>query len=256
MSKVYSSAAWMASAIVAGPRAEVECPAAGDERDQPNTGMKNLAQCVAMYLLVFISLNRISAQTPVSDAPTPKPAPANPWDFDLSVSGYIVPRGLSYVSPTFTADRDILHLEARYNYEAQRTGSLWVGYDYSVGKKVQLDATPMIGGVFGNVNGIAPGLEVTLTYKKLQFYSANEYIFDTDAKAGNFFYTWTQLAFSPVKWFTFGYVTQRTRAFQTPLDTQRGPLIGFIHKKTTFTAQIFNIGAADPTTVLSLGHTF
>ena len=48
------------------------------------------------------------------------------------------------------------HLEARYNYEAQRTGSLWAGYNFSVGKKVKLDATPMVGGVFGNVNAVAP----------------------------------------------------------------------------------------------------
>ena len=183
--------------------------------------------------------------------------PANPWDFNLSVSGYIVPRGQSYVSPTFTGDHDTLHVEARYNYEAQRTGSLWAGYDLSVGKKLVLDATPMIGGVFGNVNGIAPGLEVTMTYKKLQFYSANEYIFDTDTKAGNFFYTWTQLTYSPVKWFTAEiYVMQRTRAYQTQLDIQRGLLIGFTVKKLTFTTQIFNIGETDPTTVLSLGYSF
>jgi hypothetical protein len=42
----------------------------------------------------------------------------------------------------------------------------------------------MIGGVFGNVNGVAPGLEFTATYKKLQLYSANEDVFDTDTKAG------------------------------------------------------------------------
>jgi hypothetical protein len=226
--------------------------------------MKTLAQFVGIFLLAATSLSRTSAQNTATDAPTPKPdqlqvqskTSLNPWDFDLSVSGYMVPEGKNYVSPTFTADRDRLHLEARYNYEAQRTGSLWIGYNYSVGKKLQLDATPMIGGVFGDVNGIAPGLEVTLTYKKLQFYSANEYIFDTDTKSGNFFYTWTQLSYSPVKWFTFGYVTQRTRAFQTPLDIQSGPLIGFIYKRMTFTTQIFNIGQTDPTTVFSLGCAF
>ena len=123
-----------------------------------------------------------------------------------------------------TADHDTLHLEARYNYEGQRTGSLWLGHNFSVGKKVTLDATPMMGGVFGNLNGIAPGLEVTVSYKKLEFYSANEYIFDTDTKDGNFFYTWTQLTYTPVKWFTVGYVVQRTRAYTTPLEVQRGPL--------------------------------
>jgi hypothetical protein len=182
--------------------------------------------------------------------------PASPWDFNLSVSGYLVPHGQSYASPTLTADHDTLHLEARYNYEAQRTGSLWAGYNLSTGKRLVLEVTPMIGGVFGHVNGIAPGLEFTGTYKKLQLYSANEYIFDTGTKAGNFFYTWTQLTYSPVEWFTVGYVTQRTRAYTTPLDVQRGPLVGFTYKKMNFTTQIFNPGETDPTVVLSLGYSF
>jgi hypothetical protein len=205
---------------------------------------------LALLLVAALCGMRAVAQTDTSKAP------ANPWDFNLSVSGYLVPRGQSYASPTLTADHDTLHLEARYNYEAQRTGSLWAGYNLSVGKKLVLEATPMIGGVFGHVNGIAPGLEFTATYKKLQLFSANEYIFDTGTKAGNFFYTWTQLTYSPVEWFTIGYVTQRTRAFTTPLDVQRGPLVGFTYKKLNFTTQIFNPGETDPTVVLSLGYSF
>jgi hypothetical protein len=209
-----------------------------------------------MLIVAALCGMRLLAQTDASKAPATTAAPANPWDFNLSVSGYLVPHGQSYSSPTFTADHDTLHLEARYNYEAQRTGSLWAGYNLSVGKKLVLEATPMIGGVFGHVNGIAPGLEFTGTYKKVQLYSANEYIFDTDTKAGNFFYTWTQLTYSPVAWFTLGYVVQRTRAYTTPLDVQRGPLVGFTYKKINFTTQIFDPGEADPTVVLSLGYSF
>jgi len=209
-----------------------------------------------MLLLIVMCCDRLSAQTTADKTPLGKPAAANPWDFNLSLSGYIVPQGQSYASPTLTADRDTLHLEARYNYEGQRTGSLWAGYNLSFGKKVTFDITPMIGGVFGDINGVAPGVEATITYKKLQLYSANEYIFDTNTKSGDFFYTWTQLTYSPVSWFGFGYVTQRTRAYQTPLDIQRGPMIEFTHKKMTFTTQVFNIGEACPTYVLSVGYTF
>lgn len=214
------------------------------------------AKNIGLLLLGALCCGQISAQNDPSKSPATQPASANPWDLNLSLSGYIVPHGQSYASPTLTADHGILHLEARYNYEAQRTGSLWFGYNYSVGKKISLDLTPMIGGVFGDVNGIAPGLEFAVTYKKLQLYSANEYIFDTTTKSGNFFYTWTQLTYSPTDWFSFGYVTQRTRAFQTPLEIQRGPLVEFTHKKISFSTQVFNIGEADPTYVLSLGYSF
>jgi hypothetical protein len=57
-----------------------------------------------------------------------------------------------------------------------------------------------------------------------------------------------------VKWFAAGYAVQRTRAYQTSLDIQR--LVGFTHKKVTFTSEIFNIGETGPTVVLSLGYRF
>ena len=219
------------------------------------------ARHLGMFLFAFLCGSQLFAQTEDNNPPT-KTAPAspaaqpNPWEFNSSVNGYYVPDGESYVSPTLAADRDTLHLEARYNYEALRTGSLWFGYNLSVGKKVVLEATPMIGGVFGNVNGMAPGLEVTATYKKLQLYSANEYIFDTTTKAGNFFYTWTQLTYSPVPWFMAGYVVQRTRAYSTSLDLQRGLLLQVTHKRLTYSAQIFNIGETDPVLIFALGYSF
>jgi hypothetical protein len=209
---------------------------------------------VGMFIVAILCGGQLFAQTDANK--TSATAPANPWEFNLSVSGYDVPNGQSYASPTFTADHDTLHLEARYNYEGLRTGSLWIGYNLSVGKKLVLEATPMVGGVFGNINGVAPGLEFTATYKKVQLFSANEYIFDTTTKAGNFFYTWTQLTYSPVPWFEVGYVTQRTRAFKTGLDIQRGLLVQFTHKKTTFSTQIFNSGETDPVLVFSLGYSF
>jgi hypothetical protein len=71
-----------------------------------------------------------------------------------------------------------------------------------------------------------------------------------------FFYTWTQLTCSPVEWFKARYVIQRTRAYQTPLDLQRGLLIGFTHRNVTFTTNIFDPGQAWLSVVLSLGYSF
>lgn len=113
--------------------------------------------------------------TPSAPGASSNAAP-NPWAFALTTSGYIVPGGPSYVSPDFTADRGWLHLEARYNYEALETGSLWVGYNFSAGKKLVLNVTPMFGGVFGDLNGVAPGYLFTLTYKKVQLYSSGEFV--------------------------------------------------------------------------------
>lgn len=179
-----------------------------------------------------------------------------PWVCNLTVDGYIVPHHTSYGNPVFTANRDWLHLEGRYNSEDLDTGSLWVGYNFSVGKKLQFDATPMIGGVFGRTTGIAPGLEATLTYKKVELLVSNEYVFDTTHKSGNVYETWVTLTYSPTEWLRAGAVTEKSAAFQTGIEVQRGFLVGVSHKQWEFTTYIFNPGISDPTTVLEVGVNF
>ena len=166
----------------------------------------------------------VAQQAPYNALPASSNATPNPWAFSLTTSGYIVPSGESYVSPDFSADRGWLYLEARYNDEALKTRSLWVGYNFSVGKKLVLNATPMVGGVFGKLNGFGPGCAITLTYKRIQLYSSAEYVFSMQKRDANCFYVWNQVAYSPLHWLQVGLVSQRTRVYQTSLDVQRGVL--------------------------------
>lgn len=179
-----------------------------------------------------------------------------PWEYSLTLDGYIIPDGQSYASPTFTADRKWLHTEARYDYENLRTGSLWVGYNLSTGKKLVFAVTPMVGGVLGRTTGIALGCEASLTYKKIVMSISNEYVFDTGDRSGSFYYSWPQITYSPVEWLRVGGVAQRTKAFQTTLDVQRGFLVGVSHKQLEFTSYVFNLGWTTPTVVLEAGVSF
>jgi len=178
------------------------------------------------------------------------------WSFSLAASGYIVPHDGSYASPTFTADRRWLHLEARYNYEDQETGSLWAGYNLSAGSKLVFEATPMLGAVFGNTSGIAPGGRLSLTYERIRLSSEIEYVFDIADKHQNFLYSWNELVYSPTDWFHAGLVAQRTRAYHTSLNVQRGVSAGFSHKKVDFTTYILNAGWTEPAVVLGLSFNF
>src|SRR6266513_4980172 len=133
-----------------------------------------------------------------------KEAEEKAWSFSASVSTYILPNDQEYVQPTLTADRGWLHLETRYNDENLETGSAWVGYNFSGGKKLEWEVTPMLGGVFGNTSGIAPGYEFSLAYWKFDLSSEGEYVFDVGTSEGCFFYSWSELSISPVDWFRFG----------------------------------------------------
>jgi hypothetical protein len=206
--------------------------------------------------LLFLACN-LSGQT-ATNAPSAIASEdsTNAWSFSAYVYTYLVPDSRDYVNPTFTADHNWLRLEARYNYEALDTGSLWLGYNLSFGQNLVLDVTPMLGGVFGDLTGVAPGYELSLSWRRLALSSQGEFVFDTGNSAGNFFYTWTELSYSPVDWFRAGLAIQRTKLYHTNLDVQRGFLVGFNYKKVDFTTYIFNLGWTDPTVVFAVGVQF
>ena len=218
--------------------------------------MKVARQFEAIAVTVFFVASAL-AQVSTGSAPgTSADSSTNKWAYNLTIDGYIVPDDQSFVDPVFMADRNWLHLEARYNYENLRTSSLWVGYNFSAGKNVELNITPMIGGVFGRTNGIAPGLEASLSYKRFELSISNEYVFDTTDQSESFYYSWPQLTYSPVDWLRVGAVAQHSKTYHTAVDIQRGFLVGVSHKKWECTTYVFNLGFTDPTVVLEGGISF
>ena len=178
------------------------------------------------------------------------------WDFSAAALAYFVPDEDAFVSPVAKADHGGLHLEARYNYEDRGTASVWVGWNFSVGETLSFAATPMLGGVFGDTSGIAPGFEISLGYGRFELYSEGEYLFEASGPEESFFYSWSEATFSPLEGLRLGLIGQRTRAYQTSLDLQRGLLAGYSDDRLNFTAYVLNLGWDSPTVVLSVGVTF
>ena len=178
------------------------------------------------------------------------------WEWSLSVSTYLVQNGRDFANPILVADRDWLHLEARYNYEAIKTGSLWLGYNFSFGKKLVIEATPMLGGVFGDITGIASGYSLSLSYEPIEFFTQGEYFFDAGDRSENFFYSWSELSCSPVTWFRAGIVIDRTRALGSNFDIRRGPLVGLRYKKIDFTTYWLSPASRDSTFIFTVALNF
>lgn len=176
------------------------------------------------------------------------------WWFGFEASFYFTDP--SFVLPIFTADKDQIHLEARYNYEDLKSASVWAGYNIYGGKKFEYNITPMAGGIFGRSNGIAPGLELTLGYAGFELYSELEYVFDLEAKENNFFYSWTDFSCTPVKWLSFGISLQRTKAYKTDQEIQKGILARFNFNKFGTTMHFFNPLTEDFFGVLSFSYDF
>lgn len=225
---------------------------------------------LAAALLASAALAQPPAPPPPPTEHPPAAAPAGTaapaleadepaWSFSIAATAYLVSEGRDYIQPTVMVDHDWLHLEARYNYEALDTGSVWFGYNFSGGEGeggvFSWSFTPMIGVVFGETEGVAPGYELTLSWElggegswgTLEFYSEGEYVFDTDESDDSFFYNWSSLTVAPesLGGLSLGIVTQRTRAFESDRSVEVGPLIGFSTESVSFSAYVLGLGGDD-----------
>ena len=198
----------------------------------------------------------IAAASAAAQEQQPATAPAatsEPWTFSFAAYTYHVEGDHDYVQPSVFADRGALHLEARWNYEDLDTASVWAGWNLEAGDELKLEITPMLGVVFGETNGIAPGVRGTLGYGQFELFAESECVIDTKDSDDSFFYTWSELTWSPNEHLRLGVVAQRTRTYETDRDIQRGFLLGLSFERVDVTAHWFNPDESELTLVFSVG---
>lgn len=176
------------------------------------------------------------------------------WDFNVETDLYFTDPFVFL--PIFIADKGILHLEARYNYEDLKTASAWIGYNFIGGEEFEYFITPMIGVAIGRTDGIAPGLEFTFSYRGFELYSESEYLFDFASSEYNFFYNWTDFTYSPLDWLWFGVSGQITKVSETELETDRGLILGVAYRNFEITGYFYNAFTNDAFFMLALGTEF
>jgi len=215
-------------------------------------------QCGLAILVTLLGTPIAAADEASASQPADHPeSQETSWSVRAALNTYFFADQSDYVQPTVAVDYGALHLEGRYNYEAQRTGSLWVGWNLGWGESLKLALTPMLGGVFGNLNGIAPGLEWDLSWGPFEFYSEIEFVFDLVNWSGSDYYTWSELSGSPFEWLRAGLALQRTHAVAVSRTVQWGPLVGFKVWKFSASAYWFNPGHTDTQYwVLAVGASF
>ncbi len=224
----------------------------------------------AWMLLLLLGPPALGASTGTVDAEAPSADPAvsdsapvsipreaqRDWAFSASVYGYVVPEGPDYLQPTVTADRGALHLEARYQYEALETGSVWVGYTFSGGGSVNWEFTPMLGGDLGETMGVAPGFRGSVAWWWLELASEGECVVDAGDTSDSFLYSWTELTLGPVDWVRFGAALQRTRVYGEDREVQWGPMVGFSFGRLDLAAYLFNLDEDRPVAVFAVSASY
>ena len=202
----------------------------------------------SILMVAFYYSSSVSAQKP--DTLT-----VSKWHHYLENDFYIMKDDFIFL-PIYSVDKGWMHLEARYNYEDMNTFSAWFGYNFSGGNKFQYTITPMLGGIVGHTNGMAPGLKLDFQLYGFEFSSQSEYVVDVLDKENNFFYNWTDFTYSPLDWLWFGLSLQRTRLYKTDLEFQYGLMAGGGYKWFGLSGYLYNLGLDDPYLILSMSFTF
>jgi hypothetical protein len=195
------------------------------------------------------------AADPPPPAATAVPA-APAVEAEAVVYGYVVPEQDNFAIVDAMVDVGRLHIEGRYNYEALRTGSIFVGANASAGDKLTIAGTAMLGAVFGDIDGVAPGFRLTLTWWKLELMTEDEIVIAPREPNNSFFYSWSELGLSPLSWIRVGIIGQRLREVNSGLDFQRGLFAGVSYGKLNATVYELNAGWTTPTWVLALAAGF
>jgi hypothetical protein len=167
---------------------------------------------------------------------------SNRWDLNFDYYHVRIPQSKNVNGGLIVAEHGDLILEARYNYEAIDTGSVFAGKRFAFGETVKFNLIPMGGVLFGKTDGVAPGLDLNITWGILGLYSQNEFVFNFSGAQSDFFFTWTELNLYPTEWFHFGGVLLKFEVPGIPNELQKGIDLGFTYKSFSLTGYIFDIG--------------
>ena len=208
----------------------------------------------------FVALTAVIAMSALANEYEPSGRRASPptkpsWDFAITAYPTVVRDGENYTSVIAAADRGPLHLEARYNYESIGARSAFAGWTFSGGEAITWELTPLLGGAWGTTKAFVPGLEVSVAWGKLDFYSEAEYVRSSE-RTERYLYSWNELGFRPVEWLRIGVAGQRTNAYGSERDIQRGPFAQVTWGPVTIGGFWFNPGSSSQIFVGSIGATF
>ena len=174
----------------------------------------------------------------------------------FTASYYALPHEPDFSVGVGVLERDALHLEVRYNYEARNAGSLFAGWKFTGGDTLAWQVTPILGALVGKGAAVIPGAEASLAYRSVDAYIEAEYVADQRSHADSYFYAWSELGWRPVEWLRVGIVGQRTHTVQNERDLQRGPFAQVMLGPATIGLYAFNPDSGSRYAIVSAAFAF
>jgi hypothetical protein len=132
------------------------------------------------------------------------------------------------------------YIEARGNYEAIHSASIYFGKVFGKKGLISYSIIPIAGLVMGSFNGASVGANVALDYEKVSFASQSQYTFSIENRATNFTYSWSDLTYQLKGWVSAGISLQQTRGL-----FEKGILIRGVYKNLSMPLYVFNPATND-----------
>ena len=179
------------------------------------------------------------------------PSAAMPWQFGASAFAFYPPDDNPFVSPIVDADRGALHLDARYNYEDLETGSAFVGRTILFkDQDVSGSLVPLVGLVLGNTAGLAPGVNIDLSWGRFAFTDESEVVITLPDFDESFLYSWIEATLEPVHGLRVGIAAQRTKLPETGREVRRGPMLSLSSERGWLAAYWYDPDRSDEETLV------
>ena len=174
----------------------------------------------------------------------------SPWAFSAMMTSYFGSTIDAYAVPDLWIEYHGFHLEGRYNYEDLHTGSMFLGWHFGWGDAAaSLNATPMVGWVFGRTDGFAPALIINARLWRIQLYNEFEYVFAKDDES--FAYDHADLIYALSGPVFMGIVGEHTLS-SFDREFVPGFLVGASNSRFGVTFYLFQPGQEDAKGALEL----
>ena len=134
------------------------------------------------------------------------------------------------------------YAEARYNYDEEKTFSLYMGKSFSrTGKHISYSVTPMIGGMLGQFKGGSAALNASLEYKKFFLSSQPQFTAFSGERDRSYLFQWSEVGYELKPWLFAGLSIQQTYYTQSKMNiTEPGVLLGVTLGKWILPVYLFN----------------
>jgi hypothetical protein len=147
------------------------------------------------------------------------------------------------------------YVEGRYNYEAEKTVSIYAGKTFEKKSKISYSVSTLLGGLMGKFNGASVAVNADFEYKKFFCSLQSQYTFSLKDRNANFIYTWCDLGYQVIPCLSAGFSMQQTKLYKMNAASEKGIFIKAEFGRWAFPVYFFNPSKDEGYTVMGLNFT-